>query len=72
MLIAKTVFQRDSITAQAIEMGILVSIGRSWQDALAYPERIQAVTATQVQPVAKKYLQSKRLTVGKLQPLSLP
>lgn len=70
-LIASKTFQRDSIRAQATEIGDLISVGLSWQDADAYPQRVQAVTATQVQTVAKKYLLDQRLTVGKLQPLAM-
>lgn len=70
-LIASKTFQRDSISVQATEIGNLISVGRSWQDAGAYPQRIQAVTAAQVQTVAKKYLVEERLTVGRLEPLAM-
>ena len=70
-LIASRTFQRDSIESQAGEIGSLISVGRFWQDAEAYSQRIQAVTAAQVQAVAKKYLSDQRLTVGKLQPLPM-
>ena len=70
-LVASKVFQQDSLEAQAIEIGNLVSIGRSWQDADAYQQRVEAVTAAQIQEVAKKYLSTQRLTIGRLQPLTM-
>ncbi len=70
-LIASKVFEQDSIQAQATEIGDLMSIGRSWQDADAYQQRVEAVTAAQIQAVAKKYLVEQRLTIGKLQPLTM-
>ena len=70
-LIASKTFEQDSISTQAIEIGTLVSLGRSPQDADAYPERIQAVTSQQIQAVANKYLTEQRLTIAKLQPLTM-
>jgi len=70
-VIASEVFQRDSIRAQAFEIGMLETIGVGWRAGDDYVERIRAVTAEDVQRVVGKYLQPDTLTVGVLEPLSL-
>lgn len=70
-LIANQIYQQDSITAQATNLGSLVSVGLPWQLASDYIKNIQRVTAKQVQQVAKLYLTNKRLTQGILHPLPL-
>jgi zinc protease len=71
-VIANKVFQEDSISYQANEMGSLVAIGLPWQEADNYVKRIQAVTPQQIQAVARKYLIPQRLTVAILKPLPIP
>jgi zinc protease len=68
--IAQHTFGKDSMTDQAIEIGSYEGIGLSWKDAEIYPEKIQAITATDVQKVAHKYLVPERLTVAELIPLN--
>jgi len=65
---AGKVYEQDSIFYQAMQMGILETVGLSWKDADSYLERIEAVTAEQVQAVARKYLLPERLTVAELVP----
>ena len=65
---ADKVYEQDSIFYQAMQIGILETIGLSWKDAERYLERIEAVTAEQVQAVANKYLVEDRLTVAELVP----
>jgi zinc protease len=65
---ADKVYEQDSIFYQAMQIGILETIGLSWKDAERYLERIEAVTAEQVQAVANKYLLEDRLTVAELVP----
>ena len=65
---AEKVYEQDSIFYQAMQMGILETIGLSWKDADTFLERIEAVTADQVQAVARKYLLPERLTVAELVP----
>lgn len=67
-LIAGDTFKKDSMSEQANEIGALESVGLSWQEGDAWIKRIQAVTAAQVQAVARKYLQTQRLTVATLVP----
>jgi zinc protease len=65
---AGNVFQRDSIFYQAMQMGTLETVGLDWRMLDRYVDRIQAVTAAQVQAVAKKYLTESNLTVTVLEP----
>ena len=52
-------------------LGIFETVGLSWKEADKYVESIKAVTAEQVQTVAKKYLLEDRLTVAVLDPQPL-
>ena len=65
---ADKVFERDSIFYQAMQIGMLETVGLSWKDADQYLPRIEAVTAEQVQAVARKYLVEDQLTVATLSP----
>ncbi len=70
-VVASRVFQRDSMFAQAMEIGTLESTGFSHRDAEVMLRRLQEVTPEQVQAVARKYLVDDALTVGVLDPLPL-
>jgi zinc protease len=67
---AHRIYSLDSLNRQAIEMGALESVGLSWQVADDYVKKIHTVTPEQVQAVARKYLNTDRLTVTYLQPKS--
>lgn len=67
-VVAHDVYQRDSIFYQAMQIGTLETIGLDWRLMDQYVERIRAVTAEQVQQVARKYLTDERLTVAVLEP----
>jgi len=67
-VIAADVYQRDSMFYQAMQIGMLEGTGLSWRDLDDYPHRLQAVTAEQVQAVARKYLVDDQLTVAVLDP----
>jgi zinc protease len=68
---AEKVYEQDSIFYQAMQIGMLETVGLSWKDAEKYLERIEAVTAEQVQAVARKYLVQDGLTVAELVPLPI-
>jgi zinc protease len=65
---ARDVFGRDSGFYQAMQMGMLETVGLRWTLADARPARLQAVTAEQVQAVARKYLIEENMTVTRLEP----
>jgi zinc protease len=70
-VVASQVYKQDSTFYQAMEVGMLDTIGLPWQIKDEYVEKILAVTAEQVQLVANKYLTDDRLTVAVLDPLSI-
>jgi zinc protease len=65
------VYELDSVFYQAMHIGMLETVGLEWQEADRYAERINAVTAEQVQQVARDYLTDDNLTVAILEPLPL-
>jgi zinc protease len=67
-VIASEIYQRDSVQHQAIVIGMLETLGFGWETMEEYAERIGAVTAEQVQAVAKKYLVADQKTVAILDP----
>ncbi len=67
-VVAADVFSRDSIQSQANRIGRLESIGLPWRLMDDYVAKVRAVTAEQVQAVARKYLSDDNLTVAVLEP----
>ncbi len=70
-VVANAVYERDSVFYQAMQIGMLETVGLDWQLSDQYVDNIQAVTAEQVQAVAKKYFIDSTLTVAELEPQSL-
>jgi zinc protease len=70
-VVASTVYEQDSSFYQAMQIGILETVDLGWQTKDEYIEQVKAVTAEQVQQVAKKYLIAKNLTVAVLDPLPI-
>ena len=68
---AAKVYGLDSVFYQAMQLGMLETIGLDWHEADEYVDRVNAVTAEQVRQVAQEYLQPDRLTVGILDPLPM-
>jgi zinc protease len=66
--VAKKVFARDSLFYQAMLIGMRETNGYDWKTLDQELEHIRKVTPQQVQAVARKYLQDKRLTVAMLTP----
>jgi len=69
--IAAQVYKRDSMMAQAMEIGRLEAAGVRWRDIDTLLEKIRSVTAEEVKAVAKKYFDDARLTVAVLDPQPL-
>ena len=70
-VMASSVYEQDSVFYQAMQLGILETVNLGWQKKQDYLQKIQAVTAEQVQQVAQKYLVTDRLTVAELDPLPI-
>jgi zinc protease len=70
-VVAGAVYERDSLFYQAMQIGMLETIGLDWRLSDQYVENIQAVTAEQIQAVANKYFVDTTLTVAELVPLQL-
>ncbi len=70
-VISSIVYQQDSISSQANQIGRMESIGRNWQEMDQLPEKLSAITAEQIQQVAQKYLIDKNKTVAVLKPAAL-
>jgi zinc protease len=69
--IAGEVFQRDSMFAQAMQIGRAHNAGLPADSAELMLRKLEAVTADQVQAVARKYFVGDNLTVATLRPQPL-
>lgn len=67
-IIAQKTFEKDSIFGQAMEIGLLETIGLGWQTADHYIEHINTVTPKDIQDTAKLYFQEKNRTDALLIP----
>ncbi|OGT65997.1 MAG: hypothetical protein A3J38_10500 [Gammaproteobacteria bacterium RIFCSPHIGHO2_12_FULL_45_9] len=67
-VLAEKVYAKDSLMEQALELGTPFSVGLPFEVGETYADRIQAVTALDVQAVAQKYLRADRITEGILNP----
>lgn len=67
-VVAHDVYQKDSVFYQAMEVGVLETVGLDWKYARDYLDRVRKVTPEQIQQVAKKYLIDDHLTIAVLEP----
>jgi zinc protease len=67
-LVAAQVYKRDSMMAQAMEIGGMEAAGHHWRDVDKAIEKLRTVTAEEVLAVAKKYFNDDALTVAVLDP----
>ena len=65
---ASYIFDQDSLVEQASTLGQLAAVGLPPTLAERWVEHVNAVTAEQLQQVAKRYLQADRLTIAVTQP----
>jgi len=70
-VVAAAVYERDSVFYQAMQIGMLETIGLDWRLIDDYVNRIRAVSAAQLQQVARKYLNDDQLTIAVLEPLPI-
>jgi zinc protease len=67
-VLASEVYQKDSNFYQAMQLGLLETVGLGWQKGDDYVEKINQVTAEQVREVARQYLIDDGLTIATLDP----
>ncbi|MDD5228396.1 MAG: pitrilysin family protein [Methylococcales bacterium] len=67
-VLAGEVYQRDSNFYQAMQLGMLETVGLGWQKEAEYVGKINQVTAEQVRNVARKYLIDDHLNIAYLEP----
>ncbi len=70
-VIAADVYQRDSLFYQAMQLGEYAKVGLPIEALDGRVDKLRAVTAEQVQAVARKWLQDDRLNVAELDPQPL-
>lgn len=70
-VVASEVYELDSVFYQAMQLGMLETVGLDWQLSEQYVDNIKAVTAEQVQQVVQKYFIDERLTIGELEPIAI-
>lgn len=67
-VVSGDVYEKDSAFYQGMILGILETVGLGWQLADEYVDRINEVSAAQVQAVARKYLIDDVATIAELDP----
>lgn len=65
------VYELDSVFYQAMQIGMLETVGIDWRELERYSGEIDKVTPEQVMQVARKYLVADQLTVARLDPLPI-
>lgn len=67
-VIAEKTFELDSIFSQAMEIGLLETIGLGWKTSEHYSDRISKITPEQIQKTAKHYFKPQNITEALLIP----
>jgi len=67
-ILAAQIYKLDSMFGQALEIGGTESAGLSYKSSGRMIEKVQKVTAQEVQAVARRYFSDDTLTVGVLDP----
>lgn len=68
---AAEVYKKDSVMGQAMEIGMLETLGYGWQSSSLMLDKLNAVTAADVQRVAQTYFTDEQLTIARLVPQPL-
>lgn len=69
-IIAQKTFEKDSIFGQAMELGLLETVGIGWQHTNDYIKALNAITPEQIQQTAQRYFQENNRTDAELVPLA--
>jgi len=67
-VLASAVYERDSNFYQAMQLGMLETVGLGWQKVAEYVDKVNQITAEQVRDAARKYLLEDKLTIAYLNP----
>ncbi len=67
-VLASSVYELDSNFYQAMQLGMLETVGIGWQKVDEYVEKVNQISAQQIQDVARKYLLEEKLNVAYLDP----
>jgi len=67
-VLASAVYERDSNFYQAMQLGMLETVGIGWEKVDEYVEKVNQITAEQVRDVARKYLLEDQLNIAYLDP----
>jgi len=70
-VLASAVYERDSAFYQAMQLGMMETVGLGWKKVDEYVDKVNQVTAEQVRDVARKYLVDDRLTIAYLEPQNI-
>jgi zinc protease len=68
-IIAQKTFEKDSPFSQAMQLGLLSTVGIGWQKSIEYESAINSITAEQIRQTAKQYFQENNMTEAELQPI---
>jgi zinc protease len=69
-VIAQAIYSQDSQQTLARIVGTSLVVGHTLEEVQTWPQRIQEVTAEDVQAVARRYLDEHRSVTGYLEPLT--
>ena len=69
-VVSARVYQQDSLFYMAMQIGRLETVGLGWRLLDDYADQINRITVSDIQRVARRYLISRNLTVGKFWPES--
>ncbi len=67
-VLANAIYERDSNFYQAMQLGMLETVGIGWEKVDEYVDKVNQVTAEQVRNVARKYLIEENLNIAVLDP----
>jgi zinc protease len=70
-LVAGKVFGQDSLMGQAMQIGQLEVLGRSWRDEDVMFDQLRSVSAAEVKIAAQRLVKDPGLTVAELVPLPI-
>lgn len=68
---AVQVYKKDSVMGQAMEIGMLETLGYGWRSDELMLDKLNSVTAADVQRVAQSYFSDAQLTIARLVPQPL-